>query len=147
MPFGKRTFNNTMRENLIKFVSYLQDTEMEFTNLDFREVNISKLTKNDFAYIDPPYLITCATYNEKNGWKEKDERDLLDLLDRLNDNGIRFALSNVFESKGKSNDILKEWIKDKGYNVHRLNAKYGNANYQRVDKDDSSTLEVLVTNY
>ena len=147
LPFGKRTFNPTMKDNLIKFVNYLQDTDMEFTNLDFREVDISYLTDSDFCYLDPPYLITCATYNEKGGWKEKDERDLLNLLDTLNDKGVRFALSNVLESKGNSNDILKEWIKDKGYNVHRLDSKYGNANYQRKDKTDSTTMEVLITNY
>jgi len=147
LPFGKRTFNSTMKDNLIKFVNYLQDINMEFTNLDFREVDISYLTDSDFCYIDPPYLITCATYNEKGGWKEKDEKDLLNLLDKLNDNGVRFALSNVLESKGESNDILKEWVKDKKYNVHNLDVKYGNANYQRVDKNDSTTMEVLITNY
>jgi len=132
---------------LIKFVNYLQDTIMEFTNLDFREVDTSKLTNLDFLYADPPYLITCATYNEKGGWKEKDERDLLNLLDKLNDRNVKFALSNVLESKGNSNDILKKWVKDRGYNVHKLNVKYGNANYQRKDKDDSTTMEVLITNY
>jgi len=30
---------------------------------------------------------------------------------------------------------------------HKLDVKYGNANYQRVDKNDSTTLEVLITNY
>jgi len=49
LPFGKRTFNPTMKDNLIKFVNYLQDTDMEFTNLDFREVDISYLTDSDFC--------------------------------------------------------------------------------------------------
>lgn len=145
LPFGKRTFNSIMRYNLINFVNRLKEINISFTNLDFRKLDISKLNTNDFYYIDPPYLITCATYNERNGWKEKDERDLLNLLDKLKDNGIKFALSNVLESKGNSNDILKEWSKK--YMVHRLNVKYGNANYQRKEKDDSTTQEVLVTNY
>jgi DNA adenine methylase Dam len=145
LPFGKRTFNPVMKENLIKFVNRLKEINIKFTNLDFRELNISELNYNDFLYSDPPYLITCATYNEKNGWNEQDERDLLNLLDQLNDKGIKFALSNVLESKGNSNDILKEWSKK--YTIHRLDAKYGNANYQRKEKDDSTTLEVLITNY
>ena len=33
--------------------------------------------------MDPPYLITCATYNEQNDWTEQDERDLLAYLDRV----------------------------------------------------------------
>ncbi|WP_306306929.1 DNA adenine methylase [Helicobacter cinaedi] len=38
---------------------------------------MSKINENDFVYIDPPYLITCATYNENGGWDEQDEKDLL----------------------------------------------------------------------
>jgi len=141
-----------MKDNLIKFANKLHKMNIYFSNLDFREVNFrkvdfDKLTNSDFLYADPPYLITCATYNEKGGWKEKDEKDLLNLLDKLNNNGVRFALSNVLESKGNSNYILKEWVKNNKYNVHKLNVKYGNANYQRKDKGDSTTLEVLITNY
>ena len=147
LPFGKRTFNPTMKDNLIKFINHLQIVDIKFTNIDFREVDISNLTDSDFVYLDPPYLITCATYNEKNGWKIKDERDLLNLLNKLNNRNVKFALSNVLESKGKSNNILKEWIRDNEYNVHNLDVKYGNANYQRVDKNDSTTMEVLITNY
>lgn len=145
LPFGKRTFNPVMKENLINFVNRLKEIDIYFINLDFKKVDINQLNSNDFFYFDPPYLITCATYNEKNGWNEQDERKLLNLLDQLNNKGIKFALSNVLESKGKSNDILKEWSKK--YTIHKLNAKYGNANYQRQDKNDSTTLEVLVTNY
>ena len=136
-----------MKDNLIKFSNRLKEIGIGFTDLDFREINVNIFNSNDFFYLDPPYLITCATYNEKGGWKEKDERDLLNLLDKLNDNNVRFALSNVLESKGNSNDVLKEWIKDKEYNVHNLDSKYGNANYQRKDNSDSTTMEVLITNY
>lgn len=31
--------------------------------------------------------------------------------------------------------------------MHDVHTTYGNANYQRKEKDDSTTLEVLVTNY
>jgi len=51
-------------------------------------------------------IILFNKENEKNGWKEQDEKDLLNLLDRLNENNIKFALSNVLESKGNSNNIL-----------------------------------------
>ena len=55
-------------------------------------------------------MITCATYNEQAGWTENDEKDLLNYLEELDKKGIRFALSNVLESKGKKNVILSEWI-------------------------------------
>lgn len=96
-------------------------------------------------YCDPPYLITCASYNEQDGWNETKERELLNLLDELNERGVRFALSNVLENKGKSNDILKEWSKK--YKVHHLNNTYGNCNYHAKDKSNNTTDEVLIVNY
>jgi len=147
MPFGKNrsSFNPTLQQKFISFVDALKNTNIMFINKDYRELKINKLTKNDFVYCDPPYLITCASYNERGGWGKKDEIDLLNLLDKLHNNNIKFALSNVLESKGNSNDILKEWSQK--YNIHNLNVKYGNANYQRKEKDDSTTKEVLITNY
>ena len=58
------------------------------------------------GYADPPYLITCAAYNENNGWTERDECDLLKFLDSVHASGIRFALSNVLSSKGKRNTVV-----------------------------------------
>ena len=98
--------------------------------------------------MDPPYLITCATYNERDGWTENDERDLLAYLDRLHERGIRFALSNVLENKGRRNEILYQWLKDNEgrYRAVDLDYSYFNANYQIKDKT-SVTREVLVINY
>lgn len=146
LPYGKRHFNRNLRENLEIFLDKLHNlNDVGFYNLDFNLLQLDVLNKNDFVYSDPPYLITCATYNEKNGWNERYECKLLGLLDKLNDQGVKFALSNVLESKGKSNDILKQWSKK--YIVNRLNVSYGNANYQRKDKSKDSSLEVLITNY
>jgi hypothetical protein len=50
--------------------------------------------------LDPPYLISTATYNENGGWSKNDEQDLLKQLDKLDRKGIKFALSNVLEHKG-----------------------------------------------
>jgi DNA adenine methylase Dam len=144
IPVGKRDFNKKIRKNLIDFIKRLQSLDIAFVCEDFINYDFSKLGKDDFVYADPPYLITCATYNEQNSWTETDEINLLNLLDSLNSKGIRFALSNVLESKGKSNDILKEWSKK--YNVHYLNYNYNNSNYQIKDKTNKS-IEVLITNY
>ena len=80
-----------------------------------------------------------------NGWDEKLESTLLNILDELNRNGIRFALSNVIKHKGKDNHLLKEW--SKSYNVYFLNNDYSNSNYQAKDRRKNSTVEVLITNY
>ena len=57
--------------------------------------------------------------------------------DNLNNNSIKFALSNVLEHKGQENTILKEWSKK--YNVHFLNQRYDNCNYQVKDKYQNET--------
>lgn len=144
IPVGKRDFNKNIRKNLIKFLDRIKNINIEFHCEDFKNINIEKINKNDFVYADPPYLITNATYNEGNGWTEQDEIDLLLYLDKLNEKGIKFALSNVFEINGKVNNILKEWAKK--YNIHYLNYNYNNSNYQKRNKS-SKTTEVLIVNY
>lgn len=148
LPVGKRDFNNKIQEKLSKFIDRLKNQNSIFTCQDFRNVDIGTLTENDFVYADPPYLITCATYNEQGGWTENDERDLLIFLDNLNRNGIKFALSNVLSSKGKENKILQAWIEKNvnHYKVIHLDYSYSNSNYQTKNKTQSSD-EVLIVNY
>ena len=147
MPFGRdrSSFNPNLEKNFINYINKLNKTNIGFTNEDFKDLNVDILTKDDLVYCDPPYLVTCASYNESDGWNKTHERELLELLDKLNNKGIRFALSNVLENKGKSNDILKEWSKK--YNVNHLNNTYGNCNYHAKDKSTGGTDEVLITNY
>jgi site-specific DNA-adenine methylase len=146
MPFGKNRsqWNSNIEKNLIDFQKAIVTKDIIFTNNDFRELKIDRLSSNDFVYCDPPYLITCATYNEKDGWNEGCEKDLLQLLDRCNEQRVKFALSNVLYSKGKTNDILIEWSKK--YNVHHLDYTYQNCNYHTKDKENKAD-EVLITNY
>lgn len=148
LPVGKRDFNKKMQQKLSDFIDKIKEQNCKFTCLDFREFDIDTLENNDFVYVDPPYLITCATYNEQGGWSETYEKDLLRFLDSLNEKGLRFALSNVLRSKGKENTILIEWLdknKDK-YRAVSLNYSYSNSNYQTKDKTSNSE-EVLIINY
>lgn len=146
MPFGKERsqWNENMKNNLINFHRQIKEKDIVFLNKDFRQLKVDKLGNDDFVYCDPPYLITCATYNEKDGWNQECEEDLLKLLDELNTKKIKFALSNVLYSKGKTNDLLIEWSKK--YNVHHLDYTYQNCNYHTKDKTNKSD-EVLITNY
>jgi adenine-specific DNA-methyltransferase len=148
LPVGKRDFNDKMRSKLSAFIDRLKSGDYRFESCDFRQLNNADWDKNTFVYADPPYLITCATYNEQDGWNEDMERALLDYLDGLHGRGIKFALSNVLRSKGKENPILIEWTErnaDK-YRVIYLNYSYGNSNYHTKDKSASAE-EVLIVNY
>ena len=146
LPVGKRDFNKKMQSKLSDFIDRLQHQDCRFTCVSFTDFDVSALTNRDFVYVDPPYLITCATYNEQDGWNEDHEKELLHFLDELNSNGIRFALSNVLRSKGKENTILIEWLSNNKYKTHHLDYGYSNSNYQTKNKQTKSE-EVLITNY
>lgn len=146
LPVGKRDLNPHMRSKLTDYVLRMAEIDHEFTVKDFRKIDIESTPTNTVFYCDPPYLITQATYNERSGWGNRDERDLLAFLDKIHDAGRKFALSNVIESKGRTNSLLQKWISERSFLVHNLQMSYANSNYQRSERS-SATLEVLVTNY
>lgn len=153
-PFGRErsSFNPKMRTNLINFLERIKKIDATFTNINFVDFDYSELSKNDFVYCDPPYLITTGTYNDGkrgfNGWGENEEISLLEVLDALDKKGVRFALSNVLEHKGKRNDLLYDWIKKSPqYHVIHLDYNYSNSNYQTLNRTTTSSTEVLITNY
>lgn len=146
IPFGKdrSQFNDAIRKNLAGFLDYLHGNKVSFFNLDFREFDLSGLGIKDFVYCDPPYYVSTATYN--SSWGEVEERALLELLDRLNEAGVRFALSNVLTNKGEENPILNAWVKERDYKVLHLDKSYANSSYHRTNKDTKSD-EVLIYNF
>ena len=148
LPAGKRDFNKKMRDKLSAFIDRLKSGDYRFESSDFRELPNEDWDEKTFVYADPPYLITCATYNEQDGWNETLEKELLSYLDKLHERGIRFALSNVLKSKGKENKILIDWVnKNIGkYRVIYLDYSYSNSNYHTKDRT-SKTDEVLIVNY
>ena len=148
LPVGKRDFNSKMHSKLFDFVERIQTGNYKFICQDFRSFDTEQISKGDFVYADPPFLITCATYNENGGWSASDECDLLNFLDELNSIGVEFALSNVLRSKGRENKILLEWLSKNSeiYHIVHLNHSYANSNYHKTDKNSVSD-EVLIVNY
>lgn len=121
------------------FCEELNKKNVFFTCKDYKDILIDK---NSFIYIDPPYLIGLANYNKI--WDLNSENNLLCYCDTLNNSGIKFALSNVFEHKGKKNELLIEWSKK--YNIHYLDFNYNACNFNNKNSN-YKTIEVLITNY
>lgn len=138
--FGQRRYNKNTKLRMENFLNKIKD--YKFISNSFEKLNIDKLFSEDMVYLDPPYLITNSDYNKL--WTEKEEKLMLYLCDKLNDKGIKFAISNVIEHKNNINILLSEWSKK--YNVHKLNYNYDKCTYQEVNKVTNS-VEVLITNY
>lgn len=149
-PFGRNrsSFNLTMRENLITFHKKLNN--IHFSSVNFRDLDLDFLAPGDFLYADPPYRITTASYNDGRrgfeGWSLDDDLFLFDLLNQLDQRGVKFALSNVKEHKGQRNDALIQWKRDHHYHEHKINYNYNNSNYH-TQNTEHVTKEVLITNY
>ena len=148
LPVGKRDFNKKMESKLLAFIDALQSQNSRFSCFDFDDFDVSGLTERDFVYLDPPYLITCATYNEQDGWNQDKEEQLLAFVEKLSDLNIKCALSNVLASKGRENSILIEWLRTRAdrYTLHPLSYSYANSSYHTKNKSDSAR-ETLITNY
>lgn len=144
MPVGNRGYSKNMMERFKQSNQLCKTKNIEFTNLDFIDFDISKLTSNDMVYIDPPYLQTVATYTENSAWNLDKELALYEFMDWLNDRGIKFGLSNTMWYHNEENLVLKEWSKK--YNVHELDFNYTNNNRHRKNNDDK-TVEVYICNY
>lgn len=146
LPVGKRDYNGSSRKNVLAFNQISNEKKISFKACDFRDIEKIELCENDFIYLDPPYLLGLASYNELGGWTEKDECDLYSLLSRLDKLKIRFGLSNVLEHKGEVNIIMKKWVKKNNFKINILEYNYKNSNYHSTAKNNN-TIEVLVTNY
>lgn len=140
LPVGNVDYNKNVRNALDAYFDFVDQNEVDFNNSDFASFLLNfEYKKDDFIYLDPPYLISDCEYNK--GWTEKQEQELLNVLDTLNEKKVKFALSNVFTHKGKSNEMLIEWSKK--YKV--LNVKSNYISYH--DNTIKNTIEVLIVNY
>ena len=133
---NKSHFNPTMKKNLLQFITKLEKIKVKFSTLSFDKFDFSFLTKNDLVYCDPPYLISEGVYNRNRGfkgWGVSEEILLLKKLDYLNSENIKFTLSNVIKHKGKTNELLINWLKKNNYNIYYLTKNYTNSNYNNYD--------------
>lgn len=149
-PFGKNrsSFSGRMENNLRMFVDKLRQIDAQFIDGFFEDFDIDKLSGDDFVYLDPPYLITTGSYNDGNrgfsNWGVKQELGMYRLMQKLTNNGVKYALSNVLTHKGKRNEHLMQFIAENKVYVNRLNYSYDNASYNTVA---GGSEEVLITNY
>lgn len=143
MPCGNDYFAESNREYIKNGTEFFKQDNVIIRNDDFRNLDVEELSEKDFVYLDPPYFNTTATYNENNGWTEKDENDLYDLCEKLHSKGIKFGMSNVFENKGIKSQKLIDWCEKNTWNVFA----FDKVSYSACGKGNSNSKEVFITNY
>lgn len=140
VPVGNVDFNNNTYNALCDYFNQVQRKNIEWYSEDFRIfLNKIQYEENDLIYLDPPYLITFSEYNKL--WNDETEIELLRTLDSLNEEGIKFAISNVTHYKGKINKIFLNWSSK--YNSYPIKSNYISFN----DNSNKIFKEVLITNY
>lgn len=140
LPVGNVDFNTNVASALEDYFQEVKSKKPKWFNLDYKVfLEKLKLSENDFIYLDPPYLITFSEYNKL--WNERNEKELLQLLDELNERNIRFAISNVTHYKDRQNDIFIEWTQK--YHIHSIKSNYISYHDNTIKQFN----EVLITNY
>lgn len=140
IPVGNVDFNQNVFDALQNYVAINKKKKVKFLNLDFRNFfENQEITKEDFVYIDPPYLISHSEYNKN--WTEDNDVELYDEIDKLNNKNVKFVLSNILTHKGKENKILKKWSKN--YQLHYISSNY--ISYH--DNTNKKSKEIIVTNF
>lgn len=140
VPVGNVDFNNNVLTCLQAYFSVIKKKKIKFNNKDYRDfLANSELSRTDFVYFDPPYLISSSEYNKY--WNEDMEEELLSYIDKLSSKKIKWALSNVTVYRGKKNKVLEKWMSK--HNVHNIKSNYISFNDNTIKKFE----EVLITNY
>lgn len=140
LPVGNVDFNNNVVNALNNYFDYVSDRDLTFYNMDFQDfVESVNPAKDDFVYMDPPYLITFSEYNKL--WNEDSEMRLINYLDKLDERGVRFAVSNVLWHRKRYNGTFNEWAQK--YDIIHIDSNY--ISYH--DNTEKDSIEVLVKNY
>ena len=112
---GMKEFNNlcTTKSVVIK-------------NLDYKEC-LQYITKDSFVYLDPPYRPLDATSNFTNynagGFGDKEQFELKEFCDKINEIGAKFLLSNSDCPDGFFDNLYKDYIIERVYAKRSINSK------------------------
>lgn len=145
LPAGKTDLNHNNIRKLRDYIERIQAINAEFVCGDFRNGQIHNIiVAADFVYMDPPYLITDAVYNESGKWNTIAEQDLLHLIDELIEKQTPFALSNVLTKGEHINQPLFDWLQihNNDTNIININYHYRGAYYNK--KERAGEREVLI---
>jgi len=138
-PVGNNEFNEGTKRRIRNFK--VKSPSYSMINEKYIELTLDSFPEDTIFYFDPPYFVTSAEYNDgkrgMDGWSANSESELLKFLLLIHKKGYKFMLSNVLHHRGKSNNLLIEWINTHNFKLIEI-SKTG-IKYPRT--------EVLIKNY
>lgn len=144
MPFGNNCFSSQNEKNINNGCAFFQQDNITISKKDFLSLfDDINLKKDDFVYFDSPYSVTTATYNENDKWSVDDDLRLFNLCKELDNQGIKFGMSNVFMNKGIENTLLKEFCQENNFSLYSPNS----FQYHAFGKENKKQQEVFISNY
>lgn len=147
LPVGKTDLNKTNVIKLEKYLDKVKTIKTHYICADFNSKEVQEILNiADFVYLDPPYLITNATYNESNKWNNLTEHRLLNLLDNFIATNKQFILSNVLSKKNRMNEPLYYWTEKNKENVSiiHMDYSYRSSSYNKKIREGHED-EIIVT--
>lgn len=138
-PVGNNEFNEGTKKRIRNFKVKSPNCRIVYGK--YEELTLDSFREDTVFYFDPPYFVTNAEYNDgkrgMDGWNANSESELLQFLLLIHEKGYKFMLSNVLHHKGKSNNLLIEWINTHEFKV--IEIRKTGIKYPRT--------EVLIKNY
>jgi len=133
---GPLDFSARAKKKYNDHVSTMKGRNLMWTTGSFKSI---RPKKDDFVYMDPPYLASGFKYE---GWTEEDEQSLLDWIDSL---PCGWALSNAFVYGTKSNLLLQQWAQKKTIiNIDKKYRKWASKGQSSMKKKNKRNAEVLI---
>ena len=137
VPFGNNKNPSVIDEEHIKNVSNLIK-DVVFTNCSFTDA-LTKITTNDFVYLDPPYAPendTSFVSYTRDGFNLDNHNTLFKICEGMKQKGVKMVMSNA-EVK-----LVKDAFSSPSYTIKVINCR------RRIHskEPDTKTNEVLVTN-
>lgn len=140
---GSKSYSPNLHNPLIENACN-EFKNINLLNKDFRDIDYSIFSKEDFIYFDPPYLLSNAEYNKN--WNEDIEKDLYNICDKLTNKGVKWAMSNMLINNNIKHTLLEDWCNKNNYKIYLINTNY--TGWVQLKKNNyNKTQEVLITNY
>lgn len=140
-PPGNRWFNDCVLEKMISFSRRIKEIYCTFMQNDFQNT-LRIVQAGDFVYLDPPYRLTCGSYNDGKrgfgGWTREHEDRLFAYIDALDERKVKFLFSYVQGNGVERNINLESWLALHHYQLMQVGDAQGRYGKRK---------EILVRNY